>query len=213
MLSFEFGVDEDMWMQEENLRSKVIAKQVNFLRKSSRGLFQFHSHPSFTWVPVTRCKSFGRGISKSFDPFTRQLVQTCGARLLLSWAPTSHSQLLQLCLWNILHTHICNLWPRWSFKAPTNLESPWIKSILNSANMQGTFWLPTQNPFLPSFLTFIQISTHFHPHLCFKESWPHSQFQEWVWLVRVILLIGSGILRLQLGLMRPKGYFQVLPQK
>lgn len=47
MLSCEFGVEEDMWMQEENLQSKVIAKQVSFLRKSPRGLFQFPLTPIF----------------------------------------------------------------------------------------------------------------------------------------------------------------------
>lgn len=41
------GVNEDMWMQEENLQGKVIAKQVSFLRKSSRGLFQFPLPPVF----------------------------------------------------------------------------------------------------------------------------------------------------------------------
>jgi hypothetical protein len=46
-LSCEFGVDEGMWMQEENLQSKVIAKQVSLLRRSSRGLFQFPLLPTF----------------------------------------------------------------------------------------------------------------------------------------------------------------------
>lgn len=41
------GVDEDMWVQEENLQGKVIAKQVSFLRKSSRSLFQFPLPPTF----------------------------------------------------------------------------------------------------------------------------------------------------------------------
>lgn len=34
-------------MQEENLQGKVIAKQVSFLRKSSRGLFQSPLPPVF----------------------------------------------------------------------------------------------------------------------------------------------------------------------
>lgn len=88
----------------ENLQSRFIAKQVSFPRKSSRGLFQFPLTPIVHWVPVTGCKSFGRGSSQSFDPLTRQLVRTCGARPLLSGAPKSHPQLLQLCLWNPSHT-------------------------------------------------------------------------------------------------------------
>ena len=60
----------------------------------------FHSHLPFTRVPVTHCQSFGGGISASFDPFTRQHVQTCGSRLLLSQAPTFRSQLPWCCFWN-----------------------------------------------------------------------------------------------------------------
>lgn len=85
--------------------------------------FNFHSHPSFTWVPVTRCKSFGRGISYSFDLFTRQYVWTCGNRLLLSRAPTSCSSYSAFSLGTYPMPPIYDLWPRCSFKAQANLMS------------------------------------------------------------------------------------------
>lgn len=101
--------------------------------------FSFHSHPSFTWVPVTHCKNFGRGISQDFDPFMRQLVQTCSTRLLLSRAPTPFLSYSDYPF-GIHHIScICNLWAGWSFKEQTHLECPWRGSIFNLTNMVPTF--------------------------------------------------------------------------
>lgn len=85
--------------------------------------FNLHSHPSFTWVPVTRCKSFGREISHSFYLFTRQCVWTCGSRLLLSRAPTLCSSYSAFSLGTHPRPPIYGLWPRWFFKAQANLIS------------------------------------------------------------------------------------------
>lgn len=101
----------------ENLQSRFIAKQVSFPRKSSRGLFQFPLTPIVHWVPVTDCKSFGRGSSQSFDPLTSSssgLVVPAPTFLGLPNPILSYSNYA----FGIHHNpHMYNLWPRWSFKA------------------------------------------------------------------------------------------------
>lgn len=82
------GVNEDMWMQEENLQGEAIAKQVSFLRKS-RGLFQFPLPPIFHLSSCHTLQELWQRDPTAFDPFMRQSVWTCGSRLLLSRAPTS----------------------------------------------------------------------------------------------------------------------------
>lgn len=83
--------------------------------------------------------------------------------------------------------HLCNLWPRWSFKVQANLECPWTKSTLNCKNAGDIIGgVPTIHFFLlfkhPLILSLLCASrrTHFHQWLC---------------SVRIILLIGSGTVR------------------
>lgn len=81
--------------------------------------FNFHSHPSFTWVPVTRCKSFGRRIPQplirlwgSPSGLAAAASSFPGLRPLLSATPPS--------AWEpIPWPPVDDLWPRWTLKAQT----------------------------------------------------------------------------------------------
>lgn len=81
--------------------------------------FNFYSHPSFTWVPVTRCKSFGRRIPQPLirlwggpSGLAAAASSFPGLRPLLSATPPS--------AWEpIPWPPVDDLWPRWSLKAQT----------------------------------------------------------------------------------------------
>lgn len=140
-------------------------KQLSFLGKSTRGLFQFPPTPVFHLGPCTHCQGFDRGSHRALI-----LLRGSSSRLA---APASSSPGLPAFVlsysdsaFGIHHSpHICNLWPGWSFKAQTNLASPRIKSILNPAIVLWTFLVAypeSISPCIPDFYSDIHtFSIHF----------------------------------------------------
>lgn len=97
--SCESGVDEDTWTQEENLQNQVIANSW-VSSGNQQGSLSVSTHTCLSPGSLHALPGVWQRVSQSSDPFTSQLVQTCGTRLLLSRAPSFRSQLLWLCLWN-----------------------------------------------------------------------------------------------------------------
>ena len=109
------------------------------LRKSARGVSgSTHTYPSPGFLTLT-----ARALAEGSQ---RALVLLGGSASRLASPAFSSPGLPRFVLsypdtaFGIHHRpHICYLWPRWSFKVPTNLASSWVKSLFDPANVWGTF--------------------------------------------------------------------------
>ena len=179
------------------------------LRKSARGLSgSTHTYPSPGFLTLT-ARALAEGSQRAL-----QRVQTCVSRLLLSWAPTFCSQLPWCCLRNPPQTTYTLPLAQVVFQGPHKPGISLSKITLRPCECVGDIFSGLSRLHFSLHLWLLFRQSHIlHPLLGYQESWLHSQFQEWVWFVRVILLIGSGGVRLQLGPVRPKRYLLLLLQK
>lgn len=128
--------------------------------------FSFHSHLSFTRFLSYTARALAEGSHGALI-----LLRGSSSRLAApaSSFPGLPPFLVLSCCDSAFGTchmpHICNLWPRWAFKAQTNLKSPWIKSNTQSYKSIGDIFscLPRIHFSLPpDFYSDIHIfSTHF----------------------------------------------------